>query len=260
MVLAQLTNGLILMGLWMTLLWLIQLKTHNAAIVDVGWAVSFLALTLLYVGVMPSHPRRHAVLLAMVGIWSLRLAFHLWIDRVWRKPEDPRYHALRIKWTTRRPLKFFILFQFQAGLAVLVSLPFLLTAMNSQRSLSAWEWLGASLWLVALIGESVADAQLKRFKADASHQGQTCRVGLWNYSRHPNYFFEWLVWVAFAVFALGGPWGWTAAASPAIMLFLLLNLSGIPLTEAQAMKSRGDDYRHYQQTTSMFIPWFKKTA
>ena len=78
--------------------------------------------------------------------------------------------------------------------------------------------------------------------------------GLWRYSRHPNYFFEWLVWIAYAMFALASPWGWISLACPAVMLYFLLRVTGIPATEAQALKSRGDDYREYQRTTSAFVP------
>jgi steroid 5-alpha reductase family enzyme len=83
-------------------------------------------------------------------------------------------------------------------------------------------------------------------------------VGLWNYSRHPNYFFEWLIWIAWLVFALGSPHGWIAFICPVLMLYFLFRVTGIPATEAQALRSRGEDYRRYQQTTSAFVPWFKK--
>jgi steroid 5-alpha reductase family enzyme len=113
------------------------------------------------------------------------------------------------------------------------------------------------LWLIAVAGEAVADAQLAAFRADASNKGKTCRAGLWRYSRHPNYFFEWTHWLAYAVML---PEDWRVWVSPALMLYFLLRVSGIPATEAQALRSRGEDYRRYQRETSMFVPWPPQTG
>ncbi len=110
------------------------------------------------------------------------------------------------------------------------------------------------LWLVAMCGEALADFQLDRFRSQPGNKGRTCREGLWEYSRHPNYFFEWLVWVAFFAFATGTPDGWITIYCPALMLFFLFKVTGIPATEAQALKSRGGEYREYQRTTSVFVP------
>jgi steroid 5-alpha reductase family enzyme len=111
---------------------------------------------------------------------------------------------------------------------------------------------------LAICCEAAADAQLSKFKSDASNKGHTCQAGLWRYSRHPNYFFEWLIWMAYALFAFASPGGSFGLISPALILFFLLRVTGIPATEAQALRSRGDEYRRYQQTTSAFVPWFPK--
>ena len=132
--------------------------------------------------------------------------------------------------------------------------------LNPAPQLHALELAGAALWLLALGGEALADAQLAAFKRDSANKGRVCAVGLWRFSRHPNYFFEWLIWVAFFVFALGSPRGWVAIIGPASILYLLLRVTGIPLTEEQALRSKGDAYRRYQQTTSAFIPWFPKNS
>ena len=120
------------------------------------------------------------------------------------------------------------------------------------------EWFGFILWLVALGGETLADRQLAGFKADPSNRGKVCRTGLWRSSRHPNYFFEWLVWVSLFVVALPAPWGWITIFAPALMLFFLLRVTGIPYTEQQSLRSKGDAYRAYQRTTNAFFPWFPK--
>ena len=116
------------------------------------------------------------------------------------------------------------------------------------------------IWLIAVGGESVADWQLKQFRGNPANKGKICQQGLWCYSRHPNYFFEWLVWVSFFVFALGAPWGWTSVFCPALMLFFLLRVTGIPMTEELSVRSKGEAYRQYQRTTSPFVPWFKTAA
>jgi steroid 5-alpha reductase family enzyme len=193
-------------------------------------------------------------------IWSLRLTLHL-ARRMRGKPEEGRYRALRIEWENTGadvPRRFLFFFLFQGLLDVFLSIPMLLAALNPAPRFSGREIAGAALWLVSVAGESAADAQLARFKADPRSRGRTCDVGLWRYSRHPNYFFEWLVWVAWFVFALGSPWGWVSIVCPATMLFFLLRVTGIPATEEQAIRSRGEEYRRYQRTTSAFVPWFPK--
>ena len=118
----------------------------------------------------------------------------------------------------------------------------------------AWSYaLGGAALFYAL-----ADAQLAAFKRDPAHRGRVCTAGLWGYSRHPNYFCEWLVWVAYFVFACGSPWGWTSVACPLCILGLLLGVTGIPMTEEQSLRSKGGAYRRYQRTTSAFVPWFPR--
>ena len=118
--------------------------------------------------------------------------------------------------------------------------------------------VGLLIWTISVLGESIADAQLARFRSNPANRGKTCRIGLWNYSRHPNYFFEWLHWWSYVAIAWSAPYGWTTLLAPALMWFFLFKVTGIPATEAQAVISRGDDYKLYQQTTSVFVPWFPK--
>ena len=112
------------------------------------------------------------------------------------------------------------------------------------------------VWVMAVAGESIADRQLAAHRGNPSNRGKTCRSGLWRYSRHPNYFFEWLHWFAYVFLAVGLGAGWVAASlvGPAVMLAFLYRVTGIPYTEAQALRTRGDDYADYQRTTSAFIP------
>ena len=243
----------------MLILWLIHLPLRNAAIVDAGWAGGLALLGAIYAATGGGYPVRALLIAAMAALWGLRLAIFLLFTRVIGHPEEGRYVQLRREWGGNLPLKFLLFFQFQALLSILLSTPFLLATLNRRPQLSALEYAGAALWLVAWIGELVADSQLQGFKSNPAHRGATCRVGLWRYSRHPNYFFEWLIWVAFAVFAMGPPYGYVAAFAPLLMLFFLLRVTGIPATEAQALRSKGEDYRQYQRTTSVFVPWFSRS-
>ncbi len=242
----------------MALLWAWHLRSGNAGVVDVGWAGSLAGMAVGYGLAGEGLAPRRAVVAGMMTVWGARLALYLWRDRVWRRPEDPRYAELREAWRTALPARFFVFFQAQALLAAALSLPVAIAVTDRQPSLRWTEYLALALWVVAVAGEALADRQLERFKDDPHSHGRVCRAGLWRYSRHPNYFFEWLVWVAYALAASASPWGALAWACPAIMLFLLFRVTGIPATEAHALHSRGDAYRQYQQTTSVFVPWLPR--
>jgi steroid 5-alpha reductase family enzyme len=243
---------------FMLLLWAIHLLIKNAAIVDVGWAASLGILAAYYAAAGPGYAHRKWLIAGMAGFWSVRLALHLLFDRVLGKPEEGRYVQLRKEWKKNLPLRFLFFFEFQALLDVALSMPFLLACLNRRVGLGGVEFLGAGIWLVGLVGEAIADQQLKNFKDDPANKGKTCQAGLWRYSRHPNYFFEWLIWVGYATFAIASPWGFIGILSPALILYFLLGLTGIPATEAQALRSRGAEYREYQRRTSAFVPWFPK--
>ncbi len=242
----------------MLLLWVIHLLIKNAGIVDVGWAAGLGLLAACYAITGPGYVARKWMIAAMVGIWSLRLASYLLFTRVIGKPEDGRYVQLREDWQNNIPVRFLFFFEFQALLDVALSIPFLLACLNARAPLGPAEYVGAGIWLAAMAGEALADQQLNNFKKNPANKGKTCDVGLWKYSRHPNYFFDWLVWVGFATFAIAAPWGFLGLLSPALILYFLLGVTGIPATEAQALRSRGEAYSEYQRTTSAFVPWFPK--
>jgi steroid 5-alpha reductase family enzyme len=250
--------GLGIVALMMLALWLIHLLIRNAAVVDVGWAAGLAMLAIFYAIKGPGYAPRKWAIAAMAGFWGLRLAVYLLFSRVAGKPEEGRYVQLRREWKTHLPLRFLFFFEFQAVLDVTLSLPFLLASLNTRPSLGKVEKIGVVIWLVSICGEAVADYQLNRFRKNPANRGKTYRSGLWSYSRHPNYFFEWMIWVGYAMFALGSPWGWLGLISPAMMLYFLLSTTGIAATEAQALRTRGMEYRAYQRSTSTFVPWFRK--
>lgn len=242
-------------------LYLLCRRLDNYGFVDVAWAYAFALLGGFYALAGSGWAPRRWAIAGLVALWSVRLGTHLLRRVAAHHPvEDGRYRQLRRDWAGRFGPKMAGFFQLQAGSVVLLGVPFLLPALNATPAWSGWEVAGAALWLLALAGESLADAQLARFKADPANRGRVCAVGLWRYSRHPNYFFEWLVWVAYALFALGSPAGWLAIGAPAVMLFLLLRVTGIPLTEEQALRSKGEAYRRYQAVTPVFFPWLPKKS
>ena len=251
-------NGAAIVAAMMFALWLIHLLIRNAAIVDAGWAAALGILALYYAAAGPGYPARKWAIASMAGFWGLRLAAYLLLSRVVGQPEEGRYVQLRKEWKNNLALRFLFFFEFQALLVAVLSLPFLLACLNTRAPLGRVEKFAAGLWLVSMIGEVIADLQLNAFKKNPENHGKTYRAGLWKYSRHPNYFFEWLIWVSYAVFALASPWGWIGLISPALILYFLLGITGIAATEAQALRTRGNEYRAYQRTTSTFVPWFPK--
>ena len=255
----------------MTLAWLVARMLKNNGIVDIVWSAGFAPLALLFYFFSPARDRawdinpRWVAITTIVVIWSLRLGSHLFVRvRAHHPHEDVRYAKLRQEWGAATNRKMFWFFQLQGALQVVLSVPVMLVVLDgvpfaSGMGLGLSGLIGVAFWATGLLGESLADRQLARFRAAPANKGKVCQTGLWNYSRHPNYFFEWLVWVGYAVFALGSPWGWLGFIAPALMLHFLLNVTGIPMTEDLSLKSKGDAYREYQRTTSAFVPWFRKT-
>ncbi len=246
------------MSVIMAALWHVQ-KIHNdASVVDVVWAAGVGGSALLFALAADGSFSRRMLFLAVAGIWSMRLTFYLLFNRVIGKGEDGRYRKLRLEWGDKAQRNFFLFFEAQAIFVLLFAVPFGPVVFNIDPYLTAWSIAGALVGFGAILGEAIADAQLADFRANPANKGRTCRVGMWGYSRHPNYFFEWLHWFAYVLMGVGGPFWWLTFFGPVTMLFFLYRLTGIPHTEKQALISRGDDYREYQRTVSPFIPWFPK--
>jgi steroid 5-alpha reductase family enzyme len=237
----------------MALAWRRQRRTKNAGIVDLVWAASLGLMAVTYAAAADGWLPRRILVALLAGLWSARLTWHLF-RRVMGESEDGRYAILRERWAGKFESWMFWFFQAQALLAVLISLTFLVLCTAVEPGWRLQDALALALWLVSLGGESLADQQLHAWRKDPAHRGRTCRTGLWAFSRHPNYFFEWLHWLVYPVLGLGLPWGWSLWLTPALMLLLVVKVTGIPPTEEQSVRSRGDDYRAYQRTTNAFFP------
>ncbi|MEX2517258.1 MAG: DUF1295 domain-containing protein [Gammaproteobacteria bacterium] len=239
--------------------WFLQRKLNDAGIVDLAWSLCLGGLAIFYAALASGAFLPKTLMLVFALFWSLRLALHLFV-RIRDYPEDGRYLYLREYWGDKQQQGMFWFFQAQAGFAIVFSIPLLVVASNPVAKFTVWSLLAIVIYLIAVAGESLADWQLAQFKRQPDSKGKTCRVGLWRYSRHPNYFFEWLHWFAYVFLSIGsGYWWLTVLAGPLLMFAFLYRFTGIPYTEQQAIRSRGDDYRDYQKTTSAFFPWFPKS-
>jgi len=238
----------------MALLWAWQRRSGRADWVDFVWSALIGLLAVAYALIGDGSVEKRVLVVVVTGAWSFRLAFHLFQRLSAHEAEDGRYQAMREHWGGRANFWLFWFFMVQALVAWLFALPAWVVANDPGAALDGWVIAGVGFWLISLAGESVADRQLSAFKAATDNRGKVCNVGLWRYSRHPNYFFEWLHWFAYPLIAAGAPNWWLTWLGPVVMLLFLYRVSGIPYTEQQSLKSRGEAYREYQRTTSPFIP------
>lgn len=239
--------------------WIIYRFQRNGGVVDIGWGLSFVITSWAYFLLGNGDFFKKLIFTAMVTVWAGRLAFHLYRRYMHSSIEEQRYKMLREKWGgDPNQVLFLMLFVFQGFLIVLLSIPFLIVATNGTDTWSSWEFAGIALWALGVFGETIADRQLTNFLQTTHDPKEVCNQGLWRFSRHPNYFFELIIWVGFYFFALPTPSGSLAIVSPLLMAYLIIFVSGIPMAEAQSLKSKGEAYRAYQEKTSMIIPWFPK--
>lgn len=230
--------------------WLYYKRTNNPGIVDVAWSLCHWVGGSIYLlsGNMAS---RKIILWLLLSIWAVRLAGYLYWTRIRIGEVDKRYTKLSEGWKMAPSFGFFLNFQFQGFLVMFIIISIYLSSHVSSSQLSAFDWIGVTLIVAGIVGETISDQQLRKFVK--KNKGQVCNVGLWHYSRHPNYFFEWLVWVGFAVSALSASYGWLAIISPLTLYLIMTKLTG-PITEKGSVASKGQAYEQYQQTTSMFFP------
>ncbi len=241
---------------FLTLVWVVSLIRRDASIVDPFWGLTFIVLGTTYRFASDTeYGARPAVVLALLLIWGVRLAAYLF----WRNAgqgEDYRYQAMRERQGPNFPVKsLFTVFWLQAILAWIVSLP-LLAAIEGSIPLGVFDYLGMAFWAIGFYFESVGDFQLARFKKDPANRGKVLDSGVWRYTRHPNYFGDFMVWWGFFLLALGSG-GWWSFVGPLLMSVLLMRVSGAALLEKKLTTSRRG-YEEYVRTTNGFFPGPKK--
>lgn len=239
--------------------WYWQQQHRNAGIVDVLWALLLAILALIYALTGQSDPAVRWLATGIMALWYIRLAGHLW-HRVGTENEDGRYAHMRAAMDKNAGPGFWVFFQLQALLAVGFSLPVYWLAYHYTGSFGWPQIVAVVLVIAAQAGVWLADHQLQQFRQQPQNRGQVCERGLWFYSRHPNYFFEWLHWFAYPLMAWGTDGAVWLLLAPLVMYIFICHLTGIPYTEQQSIRSRGDAFRRYQKTTSAFIPWRKFNA
>lgn len=246
-----LINAAVLFGLF-TLLWLVSLARKDVSIVDPAWGPMFVVVVWLSYLLAPGRTAAMLLLAVMVTLWGLRLGGYL-LWRNWGEGEDKRYASMReAHGSSFAWVSLFKVFWLQAAIAWVVSLP-LQVGMHEGLAWRPWALVGVAVWLVGLVFESVGDLQLARFKADPANEGEVLDHGLWRYTRHPNYFGDFLVWWGlYLTAATTASWWWTLA-SPVLMSVLLMRVSGVTLLE-DSLSRRLDQYERYRRRTSAFFP------
>lgn len=250
------------LSILMAIAWMVQQRTGNSGWVDTIWTFS-VGLVGAGSALWPidgtAPDARQWLVAALVASWSLRLGSHI-AARTAGISDDPRYAAFAREWGVDSPRKMFMFLQNQGFGSIPLVFAIFVAARFPQLGLRIQDGLGALILLVGIGGEALADAQLKNFRTDPANKGRVCDGGLWRWSRHPNYFFEWFGWLAYPVIALSiddplsYPWGWATLLAPVFMYWILVHVTGIPPLEAQMLRSRGERYRDYQLRTSMFFP------
>jgi len=232
----------------------VSLVIKKADIIDIYWGPSFLlsCLTLLLINKNLSFP--HLILITIVGIWAIRLGSYLYIRNMGH-PEDARYSKMRSKYGNVG--LFFINYLIQAILIAIISLPLQSVLSAIELELNIISWLSAIMALAGIIIEALSDKQLKAFKKDTINNGKVMSLGLWNYSRHPNYFGNSLFWWGISIYSLSLTFELIVLVSPIVMTYFLLKVSGVSMLETQ-IKHTKEGYKEYIDTTSAFIILPKK--
>jgi len=238
--------------------WLISLYCRNVTIVDSLWGLGFVLISWITFFLSEGFPGRMTLIAILTTVWGIRLSFYLG-RRSWGAGEDPRYGQWRQKSGERFWIvSLFKVFLLQALFLWVISLVLQFGLLAPTPDHFVWlDMLGVFIWGIGFFFEVVGDWQLARFKADPANKGRVMDRGLWAYSRHPNYFGEFLIWWGFFLITLSAPNSWWTVISPLIITAVLLKMTGIPLTESAIVKTR-PGYKEYIERTSAFVPWFPR--
>ena len=243
----------------MTGAWAIQRATGSSGWIDTIWSFAVgLGGIVAAIFANGDGGRRVAAFLIIV-VWSLRLGLHI-AGRTKGSDEDPRYAKLIEEWGASASLRLWLFLQVQALAAFTLVLAVYLAAANPEPFLRLIDILAIAVAVIAIVGEAISDQQLAAFRKTPEAKTGVMEIGLWRYSRHPNYFFEWLGWCAWPLLAITMPlgWSWLSLLAPMLMYWLLVHVSGIPPLEQHMLASRGDKFRALQARVNAFFPGPRK--
>ncbi len=242
--------------LYFFVFFLVAQLIKNNSIVDMGWGMGFIIITLVTLVSSGNFTSRNLLVAILITIWGGRLTYHI-VKRNWGKPEDFRYAKWRKEWGKWLvPRAFFQVFMLQAVIMLIISYPVVLVNAAEKGGLGWLDFLGLIVWLIGFFFEAVGDKQLAEFKKDPNKRGRIIKSGLWRYTRHPNYFGEVTLWWGIFIITLSVPAGWTGIISPLAITFLMLFVSGVPMLEKKYRDNK--EFQEYAERTSKFFPWFPK--
>jgi steroid 5-alpha reductase family enzyme len=243
---------------YMTGIFLLALRRKDNSIVDIGWGLGFVLVALLMLLRSGTLSVRHLLVAALVTVWGLRLSIHLYF-RKRGQGEDFRYAQWRRSWGRWFVLRsYFQVFILQGVFLMVIALPIILVIRSAAGPFTAWDAAGFLVWVLGFVFETAGDAQMERFRADPANKGRIITSGLWRFTRHPNYFGEAAMWWGIFLIGLAVPRGWLGVASPLLITFLLVKVSGVPMLEKKY--AGNPEFAAYARRTSVFIPWFPKRA
>ncbi|WP_244604752.1 DUF1295 domain-containing protein [Rhizobium anhuiense] len=244
----------ILLSLAMVIAWAIQRVTSLSGWIDTIWSAAVGVGGMTAALFSNGDLDRRIALMTIIAAWALRLGGHIG-SRTRGGSEDPRYARLIAEWGDSGAWRLFLFLQIQALAAFVLVLAVYLAANNGMAFPGFADGIAALIAAVALVGEAIADVQLARFRKTPQAKTEVCEAGLWRYSRHPNYFFEWLFWCCWPLFAIAAPISsWLSILAPLLMYWLLVHVSGIPPLEEHMLRSRGEKFRDLQTRVNAFFP------
>ena len=236
-----------------SLAYLIARFTGKVTFLDAAWGIGFVLIAWVSYFAFSTRELPNLLLSLAVSLWGLRLAWYV-VKRIAKTGEDKRYQKILAGYGENAQTKAFLrLFMLQAALQYLVSAAILRMNYSDPKPVGITTWVGIVVFTIGFLYEAVADSQLAAFKRDPNSKGKILQSGLWKTSRHPNYFGESLVWLGLAIMSLGYPWGWLALISPAVITYLLLFVSGVPIQEKG--KAERPEWREYASKTPRFVPF-----
>lgn len=238
--------------IYMTLWYYFAIKANDISLVDVAYGMGFVAIAISMLVSSNFEPIR-IIVATLVTVWGLRLTYVIAKRKVYKPTEDWRYTQMRQKWGKNYKYKAYLyVFLLQSVIILIISAPTLLVA-NYYQPLGWMQYIGISIWLIGFVVELISDFQLKIFIKNNKIKNSVIQSGLWYYSRHPNYFGEVMLWWGLWLVVASLPYGWLAVASPLLISFLILYVSGVPLLEAKYKNNI--NYQTYARRTSKFILW-----